>query len=122
MPQRWIIAYDIAETQRLRRLAKHLEGIGTRLQNSVFECGPQAWHDGKLCPALCAHIQPDEDALSCYAQCAACRQNSAWQGKAETPQTTPKTTPTNTMRKTPPLVAAQSLREMRLSPPAYWLI
>ena len=110
MPERWIIAYDIAEPKRLRRVAKHLEGVGARLQNSVFECGPQAWQDGKLRQALCGHIEPEQDAVSSYAQCAACRENSAWQGKSETPQ------------KQPPALAAQHARAERLSPPAYWLI
>lgn len=110
MPQRWIIAYDIAEPKRLRSIAKHLEGVGTRLQYSVFECGPQAWQDGKLRQALCGHLEPGEDALSSYAQCAACREKSVWQGKSETPQRQPAS------------AAAQKTRAMRLSPPAYWLI
>lgn len=47
--------------KRLRRVARHLEGVGTCLQYSVFECGPQAWQDGKLRQALCSHIEPARD-------------------------------------------------------------
>jgi CRISPR-associated protein Cas2 len=110
MPQRWIIAYDIAEPKRLRPVAKYLESVGNRLQNSVFECGPQAWQDGKLRQALCGHIEPGQDTLSSYAQCAACREKSSWQGKSETPQGQP------------PTMSVQHTRTQRLSPPAYWLI
>lgn len=114
MPQRWIIAYDVAKPKRLRQVAKHLEGVGTRLQYSVFECGPEAWANGKLLQALCGHLDPKEDALSSYAQCAACRTSSVWQGKSETPQRQ-AATPTAT-------AAVQTQRAERVSPPAYWLI
>ncbi|MDD2919536.1 CRISPR-associated endonuclease Cas2 [Rhodoferax sp.] len=110
MPQRWIIAYDVADPKRLRRVAKHLEGVGTRLQNSVFECGPQAWQDDKLCEALSGHTEPEHDALSYYPQCTACREKSTWQGKGDIPGEAPSTP------------AAQRARSLRLSPPAYWLV
>lgn len=36
---RWyIVCYDIRHAKRLRKVAKHLEGYGTRLQYSVFRC------------------------------------------------------------------------------------
>jgi CRISPR-associated protein Cas2 len=35
---RYLVSYDIANAKRLRRVAKCLEGYGTRLQYSVFEC------------------------------------------------------------------------------------
>ena len=114
MPQRLIIAYDVAEPKRLRQVAKHLEGVGTRLQYSVFECGPDAWANGKLRQVLCGHLDPSEDGLSSYAQCAACRESSVWQGKSETPQ---RQSVTATVT-----AAVQTARAERLSPPAYWLI
>ena len=37
--RRWyLVAYDVRNERRLRRLAKLLEGYGTRLQYSVFRC------------------------------------------------------------------------------------
>ena len=114
MPQRWIVAYDIAEPKRLRRVAKHLEDVGTRLQYSVFECGPEAWANNKLRHVLCGHLDPNEDGLSSYAQCAACRESSVWQGKSETPQRQPPAAIGRTN--------VQIARAERLSPPAYWLI
>jgi len=35
---RFLVCYDISNPKRLRRIAKTLEGYGSRLQFSVFEC------------------------------------------------------------------------------------
>ena len=35
---RFLVCYDISHPKRLYRVAKTLEGYGTRLQLSVFEC------------------------------------------------------------------------------------
>jgi CRISPR-associated protein Cas2 len=34
----YLVCYDIRNDKRLRKVAKHLEGYGTRLQYSVFRC------------------------------------------------------------------------------------
>ena len=37
--RRWfLIAYDVRDSKRLRRVAKHLSGYGDRLQYSIFRC------------------------------------------------------------------------------------
>lgn len=36
--RRYLIAYDIAEPRRLRHVIRVMEGVGTRLQYSVFLC------------------------------------------------------------------------------------
>lgn len=36
MKSLWIISYDIADSKRLRKVAKFLEGYGIRIQKSVF--------------------------------------------------------------------------------------
>ena len=33
----YIVVYDITKPKRLRKIAKYLEGIGIRVQNSTFE-------------------------------------------------------------------------------------
>ncbi len=39
MKKNWyLVTYDVREPRRLRRVAKRLEGYGTRLQYSVFRC------------------------------------------------------------------------------------
>jgi CRISPR-associated protein Cas2 len=35
---RYLVSYDISDPKRLRKVARCLEGFGTRLQYSVFEC------------------------------------------------------------------------------------
>jgi CRISPR-associated protein Cas2 len=36
---RWyLVCYDVRDDKRLRKVAKHLEGYGSRLQYSVFRC------------------------------------------------------------------------------------
>ncbi len=34
----YLVTYDVRDPRRLRRVAKFLEGYGTRLQYSVFRC------------------------------------------------------------------------------------
>ena len=33
----WLVIYDIRDETRLRKVAKHMEGYGVRVQKSVFE-------------------------------------------------------------------------------------
>ena len=35
---RYLVSYDVCDPKRLRKVARVLEGFGTRLQYSVFEC------------------------------------------------------------------------------------
>ncbi|HZT80073.1 MAG TPA: CRISPR-associated endonuclease Cas2 [Gemmataceae bacterium] len=34
----WLVCYDVHDPVRLRKAAKHLEGYGERMQESVFRC------------------------------------------------------------------------------------
>lgn len=34
----YLVTYDVREPRRLRRVARHIEGYGTRIQYSVFRC------------------------------------------------------------------------------------
>jgi CRISPR-associated protein Cas2 len=34
----YLVCYDVRDAKRLRKVAKHLEGYGTRMQYSVFRC------------------------------------------------------------------------------------
>lgn len=38
MRRRYLVAYDICEPKRLRKICKTMEGYGERLQYSVFVC------------------------------------------------------------------------------------
>ena len=51
---RFLVSYDVCDPKRLRRVARALEGFGTRLQYSVFECPL----DGLRLAQLKAELQP----------------------------------------------------------------
>lgn len=40
MPEKFwnLVCYDVRDAKRLRRVAKHLEGYGQRIQYSIFRC------------------------------------------------------------------------------------
>ncbi len=58
---RYLVSYDISNAKRLRRVAKVLEGFGTRLQYSVFECPLDAMRFEQLKAALSTAMNHDED-------------------------------------------------------------
>ena len=50
MSKHWyLVTYDVRESRRLHRVAKPLEGYGTRIQYSVFRC--------RLCPREMERMQ-----------------------------------------------------------------
>ncbi|MFZ5911595.1 MAG: CRISPR-associated endonuclease Cas2 [Chloroflexota bacterium] len=69
----YLLAYDIADPKRLARVAKSMEAVGERVQDSVFE----AWLDeaelGKLLKKAQKVMKESEDSLRIYALCGACR-------------------------------------------------
>jgi CRISPR-associated protein Cas2 len=58
---RYIVSYDIANPKRLRRVARVLEGFGTRLQFSVFECPLDPMRLAAAKTELADQINHDED-------------------------------------------------------------
>lgn len=62
----YLVAYDIAEPKRLRRVCSLLEGFGTRVQYSVFECNISTPTMMGLWELLMRRINPEEDRLSAY--------------------------------------------------------
>jgi CRISPR-associated protein Cas2 len=79
----WIITYDIADSRRLRRVAKLMEQRGIRVQKSVFEC----WLDDEQRHALFAQLESvldkARDSVRWYTICADCRQTAASHGQTE---------------------------------------
>ena len=66
-----IVCYDVVtETKegrrRLRRVARTCEGVGQRVQKSVFECRVDAMQFEALERKLLGIIDPDEDCLRFY--------------------------------------------------------
>lgn len=68
-----LIAYDIANKKRLRKVARLLESHGVRVQKSVFECriGPTQLSD--LLGTVKPLIKPREDRIHIYRICENCR-------------------------------------------------
>lgn len=66
-----IVTYDVstetpAGRRRLRRVARICEGMGQRVQKSVFECQVNEMHYEQLERALLAEIDEQEDSLRFY--------------------------------------------------------
>lgn len=66
-----VVCYDIPDDKRRNRVGKILEGFGTRVQKSVFECDIKPDHMKTLKDRL-AKILTDEDAVRYYYLCAQC--------------------------------------------------
>lgn len=80
MTRSWVVAYDIADPDRLRQIAKLMQGYGDRVLYSVFECqlNPSRLED--LRGQVRAMIDPDKDSVRWYPLCAWCRDRVAWAG------------------------------------------
>lgn len=68
----FLVAYDIADKRRLKKVAKLMEAYGTRVQRSVFECDLSQTMLTVLVYQLKAIIKPRWDRVHVYRFCAAC--------------------------------------------------
>lgn len=66
-----LISYDVRDPKRLRRVAKKLEGYGTRVQFSVFRCRLDRETLEKLHWEL-NQLMTDEDDLLVFPLCEQC--------------------------------------------------
>jgi len=66
-----VVCYDIPDDRRRTKVGKILEGFGTRVQKSVFECDLQQKHLQRLKQRL-AKVLKEEDSLRYYYLCAEC--------------------------------------------------
>ena len=62
----YIVAYDIPCDKRRKKIADILEGYGSRVQYSVFECVLPKKQYQELCSRLRKVFQEDEDNLRFY--------------------------------------------------------
>jgi len=67
-----VISYDIPSDKRRTKVAKALEGYGTRVQYSVFEVNLPSGQIERLRAELRKLIDEKEDSLRFYALCRAC--------------------------------------------------
>lgn len=67
----FLVAYDVADDKRLRRVAKTLEGYGVRCQYSIFRCSMSDREAERLRWEL-AKIMAADDSLLLLRLCDAC--------------------------------------------------
>ena len=67
----YLVAYDIRDEVRLRRVAKHLKGYGSRLQYSLFRCRLTNRQAERLRWEM-TQIMGQEDALLLVSLCQNC--------------------------------------------------
>ncbi len=59
----WLVCYDIHDEKRLRMCAKHMEGYGHRIQQSVFRCWMTSREVEQLRWELTKKLDPADDVL-----------------------------------------------------------
>jgi len=67
-----LVAYDIREPKRLRKIAKTCEDFGIRVEYSVFECDLKNEAFQQLWELLKEIVEPDEDCILAYRICGSC--------------------------------------------------
>lgn len=83
----YLLTYDIADPKRLAKIAKAMEAIGERVQDSVFEAYLDAAELGRLLKKVEKIINLKEDSLRVYLLCGACREKVRCLGQGKvTPQ------------------------------------
>ncbi len=69
----YVISYDITDDKRRTKVARILEGVGQRVQYSVFECDLTPSQYGKVQHKINKALRPDDgDNVRIYRLCAAC--------------------------------------------------
>jgi len=68
----YIVSYDIADDTRRRRIQKILEGFGTRVQYSVFECEISELQYKDMKTRIVAVMDGEFDSVRFYNPCASC--------------------------------------------------
>ena len=69
----FLLTYDIADPKRLAKVAKAMEAVGERVQDSVFEAYLNDVELDKLLKKVQKVMKAEEDSLRVYVLCEACR-------------------------------------------------
>ena len=75
-----MVAYDIADHKRLRRVAKVMEGYGHRVQRSIFECDLTGDRLDCMIHDVRKQIKKGKDKVQLYMLCRGCRARVAMSG------------------------------------------
>jgi CRISPR-associated protein Cas2 len=79
----WMVAYDVADDRRRRRLERGLQALGVRVQYSVFECWLTLADARSHLGRLAAGLDGATDSLRAYPLCAWCAPAVTWIGQGE---------------------------------------
>jgi CRISPR-associated protein Cas2 len=75
--QRYVVAYDISDNRRRKKIGEVLEAYGKRVNYSVFEIVLKSKSQKReLEDALLEYLKPEEDSLRVYSVCEKCLSNS----------------------------------------------
>jgi CRISPR-associated protein Cas2 len=77
----YVLAYDVVEDRRRLKVARYLEAMGERVQDSVFEAYLTERELDKLIGKVRKVLKPDEDSLRVYYLCGACREKVRTAGR-----------------------------------------
>ncbi|RMD84620.1 MAG: CRISPR-associated endonuclease Cas2 [Lentisphaerae bacterium] len=81
----YLVAYDICDPKRLKKVAKVCEDFGIRVEKSVFECDLAPNDFNELWRRLHSVIDEDEDAVVAYRICQSCAATVESMGQIERP-------------------------------------
>lgn len=81
-----LVAYDITDPKRLKRVATHCEDYGVRIQYSVFECRLEADKFDRFWEELNEIIAPGDDSLVAYKICLNCARQVRAAGQQVLPE------------------------------------
>ena len=68
----YVVTYDIGDDKRRSRVVKLMEGIGTRMNYSVFECMLTDIQYRNMCQKLAKIVIKREDWVNIYSLCTEC--------------------------------------------------
>ena len=72
-----LIAYDVMDAKRLRRVARVMQSYGVRVQRSVFECRISHKLLDELMKKISSVIKHREDRVHIYRLCDTCQERFA---------------------------------------------
>ncbi|MDD5028536.1 MAG: CRISPR-associated endonuclease Cas2 [Rhodoferax sp.] len=81
----WIIAYDIADPRRLRRVERALAAVGQRMHNSLFLCTLTAPELNQLQRRIAKLIQVPDDIVQYAPWCQHCHAHTQHLGTSAEP-------------------------------------
>jgi CRISPR-associated protein Cas2 len=81
MAMNYVVAYDIAQNKRRRKISTYLQGWGNRVQESVFVCRISNEDMPEFIDMIDGLLDDEKDHLAIFKQCASCDKSSVILGE-----------------------------------------